>query len=110
MALSCQEALTIAICIIYTLLTVVFVFKHSEGFDARRNKDRGADTQAREILGNRELFNPSKASYVKAKSQIKWLDPVIYYDTVRLANSNQLNTQNIKNQLRGFPLSFRKIF
>lgn len=52
-------------------------------------------TKAKEIMASRELFSPGNASYSEARTKIKWLDPVVYYDAVRLANSNKLTSAKV---------------
>lgn len=51
------------------------------------------------IMERKELFNPQK-TYSNAKKIIKWLDPVIYYDLVKLYYKNNFNSTTIKNSLR----------
>ena len=96
MELTCLE---IAIFSVYTLIALIFILSLTDGFANRHAPNLITETRSREIYDNRELFNPSKASYTKVKSKIKWLDPVVYYDIVRLANDNKLSVQNIKGQL-----------
>lgn len=88
-----MEWLETAILIIYTLIAVkLFIRLCGDGFSNREK-----EAKAREIIGNRELFNPENASYSRAKSKLSWMDPVIYYDTVRLANRNQLNLRMVNS-------------
>ena len=84
-----MEPLTCAIAVVYILILVKLVLICRDGF-APSKHDK---TQA--ILGSRELFNPSKASYVATKYKMSWMDPVVYYDAVRLANRNALTYKNV---------------
>lgn len=91
-----METLEFAIVIVYILIFAKLTFDafRRDGFDS--SKEQQKDARVKEILGNRELFTPEKASYTAAKSQIEWIDPVIYYDAVRLANINKLNIKEVR--------------
>ena len=82
--------LTCAIAIVYLLILVRLVIICHDGF---ASPTKHARTQ--EILGSHELFDPARASYLAAKYRMPWMDPVVYYDAVRLANRNALTYQNV---------------
>jgi hypothetical protein len=82
--------LTCAIAVVYVLILIRLVLICRDGF---ASPTKHAKTQ--EILGSHELFDPARASYLAAKSKMSWIDPVIYYDAVRLANRNALTYKNV---------------
>lgn len=82
-----DEIVYVAIAVVYSLIFIKLLFNSINGFDPGR---------AKEIYGNKELFNPRRGSYSKAKKEMEWLDPVVYYDSVKLANQNKLTLENIQ--------------
>jgi hypothetical protein len=84
------ELLVCATVIVYTLVFIKLFTTFLSGFDSGR---------AEEIYKNKELFSSGKASYNIAKDKMHWMDPVIYYETVKLYNSQNLNVDNLKRTL-----------
>lgn len=82
--------LTCAIAIVYVLILIRLIFICHDGFASPTKHAR-----VQEILASRELFDPARASYLVAKYRMPWMDPVVYYDAVRLANRDELTYQNV---------------
>ena len=84
------ELLVCATVIVYMLVFVKVLTTFISGFDPGH---------ADEIYKNKELFVPGKQNYELARDKMPWMDPVIYYDTIKLANAQNLNIDNLKNSL-----------
>ncbi len=85
-----MEPLTLAIAVVYALILLRLILLCRDGFSS---PTKHAKTQ--EILDLHELFDPARASYFAVKSRMPWMDPIIYYDAVRLANRNALTYKNV---------------
>jgi hypothetical protein len=84
------ELLVCATVIVYTLVFMKILTTFLSGFDSGR---------AEEIYKNKELFNGGKQTYNLAKDLIPWMDPVIYYDTVKLSKEKKISIDNLKKIL-----------
>lgn len=80
------ELLVCATVIVYILVFMKVLTTFLSGFDAGR---------AEEIYKNRELFSGGKQTYNLAKDKMHWMDPVIYYGTVKLAKERKLSVDNL---------------
>ncbi len=84
------ELLVCATIIVYIMLFVKLFITFTSGFDSGH---------AREIYMNKELFNPVNQNYKLIKNKIPWIDPVVYYDTIKLANRKELTIKNLTGSL-----------
>jgi hypothetical protein len=84
------ETLICATVLVYILIFMKVLNTHLSGFDPGR---------AEEIYKNKELFSTGKPHYHLAKNKMHWMDPVIYYDTIKLAKEKKLSLDNLKRTL-----------
>jgi hypothetical protein len=80
------ELLVCATVIVYLIVFMKILTTFISGFDPGR---------AAEIYKNKDLFNGGKQTYNLAKDRMQWMDPVIYYDSVKLAKENKLSVDNL---------------
>jgi hypothetical protein len=84
------EILICATVIIYMLIFLKVLTTFLSGFDPGR---------AEEIYKNKELFIGGKQTYDIAKNKMQWMDPVIYYDTIKLAKAKKMSIDSLKQML-----------
>jgi hypothetical protein len=80
------EILVCATLIVYILLFIKVLKTYLSGFDPGR---------AEEIYKNKDLFSKGKPYYNLSKEKMHWMDPVIYYDVVKLAKEKKLSIDNL---------------
>ena len=84
------EILLCGIVIVYTILIIKLCITYRDGFTNER---------VQELYKYKELFNPTMGSYKGARDKIKWLDPVIYYESVKLYNSDNFTPKMLNESL-----------
>ena len=85
------DTLVCAIVIVYTCILIKVLRDHKSGFDPSRVKD---------IVGNKEMFNPKTNTYEATKRKMPWMDPVIYYDATQMYKNNTLTQKNVMRYIR----------
>lgn len=68
--------------------------KKEEGFSSKQEIKQ----KSKEIFANKNMFYPG-AKYSKIKSNMPWIDPVIYDDVYKLALNKNLSISNLENTL-----------
>ena len=77
------------------LLFLMLLCNRQEAFETKPNAKK-VEEYTQTVKTNRVLF---RKPYLRAKSKLPWLDPVLYYDLSKLDKLDKMTDDNIRKVL-----------